>query len=108
MSNWIVSQIVLRAAYIGHAPDESIVECTGVFDESATYSLQIGADGSGQHSLSSPPVLICQGVNVAAIEGLGWTPTSVIFSATNGESIEVQVDAGSKLNSDTYQFIKRD
>ena len=107
MSHWTVSKIVLRAAYIGHPADEVVVECVSVFDESPAYTLQIGADGSGQRSLSSPAKLVCQGLNVAAVENLGWNPTSVSFIANSGESIEVQVDAGIRLSDDTYQFIKR-
>ena len=106
MSHWTVSEIVLQATYFGHAADEAVVECASVFDVNPIYTLQMGADGSGQRSMSSPAKLICRGVNVAAIESLVWKPTSVSFNTTSGESIQVQVSTGTSLSGDAYEFIK--
>ena len=74
-----VSEVTLEAFYLNHDPDRQTFACRSVSEMPAIYVDNTGADGSVMWSELEPPLLMVRGVDVKAVEALGWKPTGLRF-----------------------------
>jgi pyrimidine deaminase RibD-like protein len=81
-----VREITLEAFYINHGPDRQAFACQSVSVIPGRYVDHTSADGKIMRSEIEPPAVLVKGVDVNAIETLGWEPTGLRFKdAKTGE-----------------------
>jgi pyrimidine deaminase RibD-like protein len=74
-----VSEITLEAFYLNHDPDKQSFACQSVSETQGKYVDDTSADGSVMRSELEPPLLVVRGIDVKAVEALGWKPTGLRF-----------------------------
>ena len=100
-----VSEVTLEAFYFNHDPDRRTFACRSVSEMPAKYVDDTGADGSVMRSELEPPLLMVSGIDVTAVEALGWKPTGLQFKdAKTGEEKVFSGQLCGTVESDTLKF----
>ncbi len=100
-----VSEVTLEAFYFNHNPDRQTFSCRSVLEMPAKYVDHSGADGSVMRSELEPLLLMIAGIDVKAVEALGWKPTSLRFTdAKTGQEKVFSGQLRDTVEPDTLKF----
>ena len=100
-----VSEVTLEAFYFNHDPDRRTFACRSVSEMPAKYVDDTGADGSVMRTELEPPLLMIAGIDVKAVEALGWKPTSLRFTdAKTGQEKVFSGQLRDTVEPDTLKF----
>ena len=100
-----VSEIVLEAIYLNHDPDRRTFPCQSISELPGKYIDDTSADGKVMRSEIASPVVVVAGIDVKAVEALGWKPTRLLFKdARTGKSKEFSGQLLGTLEPDILKF----
>ena len=100
-----VTEITLEADYLNHDSDRRSFPCQSVAELPGKYIDDTSADGSIMRSEIVPPTVVVRGIDVKAVEGMGWKPTRLLFKdARTGESKEFSGQVRDTAEPNTLTF----
>lgn len=104
-----VGEVTLEAFYVNHDPHKHTFACQSVSELPGKYIDDTSADGRVMRSEIEPPSVVIKGIDVKAVESLGWQPTRLLFQdARTGESKEFSGQLRDSLEPNTLKFAIHD